>query len=60
MTIADYATNNLPDNYYTTMYMDGYSPEEIMMTAHRTFYDEAMEREEIDGVSITSEVKLKR
>lgn len=35
----------LPD-YYSTMYLDGYKPWEILEAAHRTLYKQAMERKE--------------
>lgn len=63
MTLMDYASKDLPENYYSTMYMDGYTPEEILMTAHRSFIYEAEEYQEEDSfenVQITSEVKVKK
>lgn len=59
----DYANKDLPESYYSTMYMDGYSPEEILMTAHRSFIDEVedyQEEDSFENVQITSEVKVEK
>ena len=58
MTISDYVNSKQSDSYYSTMYMDGYTPEQILMTAHRTFIEEA-EDESIGNVQVTSEVNIK-
>lgn len=76
MTIFDYRTvfekvanpRNLPD-YYSTMYLDGYSEYEILDAAHRTLFKQAMARQEERktakqsdvpmDVNITSEIKIK-
>lgn len=53
---------DLPD-YYPTMYMDGYTPQEILQAHRNTFYKkveerEAMERaEEENTINIVIEVK---
>lgn len=53
---------NLPD-YYPTMYLDGYPPEEILTAHRRTIAKKHAERqteaEVVDEVNITSEVKVK-
>ena len=53
---------NLPD-YYPTMYLDGYTPEEILTARRRTIAKQLAERqveaEAVDEVNITSEVKIK-
>ena len=53
---------NLPD-YYHTMYLDGYTPEEIYMAFHRTMAKRLAERQAqadaVDEINITSEVKVK-
>lgn len=50
----------LPD-YYPTMYLDGYSPAEIMVAHHRTMLKKFMAQRNAkpDEIKITSEVKLK-
>jgi hypothetical protein len=45
------------------MYLDGYTPEEILMTAHRTLIQKTegfQEEENYENVHITSEVKIKK
>ena len=34
MTLFDYYDRKIPD-YYDTMYLDGYTPEQILYSAHR-------------------------
>lgn len=43
MTIADFIKSRLPD-YYDTMYLDGYTPQEIVAAASATLYKEYQER----------------
>ena len=59
MTISDYIYQNLP-HYYPSMYLEGYTPEQIREAAHRDMIAEyaAGEAEGYD-VHITSEVKVK-
>ena len=45
--------------YYPTMYLDGYSPMEILQAAHRKMYADYRKRTDIPEVNITTEVKLK-
>ena len=45
--------------YYPTMYLDGYSPMEILQAAHRKIYADYRKRTDIPEVNITTEVKLK-
>ena len=68
MLIDEYY-KNLPE-YYDTMYMDGYTPEQIMYAARKKMqrmYEErkaaqraAAEENEIPNVKIISEVKVRR
>lgn len=52
----------LPD-YYDTMYLDGYTPDEIMVASHRTMRKrlEALrrEREQVNEIKISSMIKIK-
>ena len=48
---------NLPE-YYDTMYLDGYTPEEILM-AHRKMMYENLKEPEVGEIVIRSEVKVK-
>ena len=69
MSLADQYFRDVPE-YYNTMYMDGYTPEQIMHAAHKKMqrmYEErraaqraAAEENEIPNVKIISEVKVRR
>ena len=56
--MIDYIYRQLPE-YYPTMYLDGYSPQEIMTAFHNTMYAQIEERTSIPEVVIKSEVKVK-
>ena len=61
MTLADYYNRNIPE-YYDTMYLDGYTPEQIMTAFRKKLYRECEERREsteIPNVKIISEVKIR-
>ena len=69
MSLMNHYFRDVPD-YYDTMYMDGYTPEQIMHAAHKKMqrmYEErkaaqraAAEENEIPNVKIISEVKVRR
>ena len=69
MSLMNHNFRDVPD-YYDTMYMDGYTPEQIMHAAHKKMqrmYEEriaaqraAAEENEIPNVKIISEVKVRR
>lgn len=69
MTLSEYYDRQIPD-YYDTMYLDGYTPQQISYAVHRKMireYEarkaaqrEAAEANEIPNVKIISEVKIKR
>ena len=61
MTLADYYNRNIPE-YYDTMYLDGYTPEQIMTAFRKKLARECEERREateIPNVKIVSEVKIR-
>lgn len=64
MTLFEYYDRKIPD-YYPTMYLDGYSPEQILQSARRKLQREYEARKseaeamEIPEVKITSEVKIR-
>ncbi len=62
MTLLDYA-NSIPD-YYSTMYLDGYTPEQILQAMHNKISKEYMasmaKQEEVSEINITSSVKVKK
>lgn len=45
MTLSEYYDRQIPD-YYDTMYLDGYSPYQILHAVHRKMYREYLDREE--------------
>ena len=68
MSLLNNYYKNVPE-YYKTMYMDGYSPEQILHAAHQTMVREyearkaaqraEAEANEIPNVKIISEVKIR-
>ena len=69
MSLMNHYFRDVPE-YYDTMYMDGYSPEQILHAAHQTMIRQYEERKavlraeaeanEIPNVKIISEVKVRR
>ncbi len=69
MSLMNHYFRDVPD-YYDTMYLDGYSPEQIRYAAHKKMIREyearkeaqraAAEENEIPNVKIISEVKVRR
>ena len=61
MTMLEQFGRYIPD-YYPTMYLDGYTPYEIMGTASRKMYNDHLERQEeaiIPTIHFNSTVKIK-
>lgn len=58
MTIGEYYNRKIPE-YYPTMYLDGYTPQEILIAAHKSMLKEYQDSQQVDEVKITSEVKVK-
>ena len=69
MTLLENFQKDVPE-YYDYMYLDGYSPEQILHAAHKKMMRQVEEREaaqraeaeanEIPNVKIISEVKIRR
>ena len=69
MTLLENFHKDVPE-YYDYMYLDGYSPEQILHAAHKKMMRQVEEREaaqraeaeanEIPNVKISSEVKIRR
>lgn len=57
--ILKYITDDLPE-YYPTMYLDGYTPEQIFAAAHNSMINRNKERHQVSQIKITSEVKIKK
>lgn len=45
--------------YYPTMHLDGFKPEEILYATKKKMLQQAYERDQVEEVMIKSEVKLK-
>ena len=56
--ISDYLNRKIPP-YYDTMYLDGFTPSEILQAAHQKMIDEINERNDVPSVIIVSEIKKK-
>lgn len=63
MSLIENHFKNVPD-YCDRMYLDGYTPEEILYAFHRKMDREQEEREApnegFDSIKVKSEVKLKK
>ena len=61
MTLFEQFQRNIPD-YYPTMYLDGYTPYEILQATSRKMYHDHLERQEeaiIPTIHFTTTVKIK-
>lgn len=58
MTLFDYYDRQIPD-YYKEMYLDGYTPDQIAYALHRKMIQDHEERQTVNEIKITSEVRLK-
>ena len=60
MTIYDKYNESIPE-YYNTMYMDGYSPEQILQAARKKMIQNFKDRQEAaePDASIVSEVNIR-
>ena len=63
MTLENYHFREIPE-YYDWMYLDGFTPDEILYALHKKMNRQQAEQEEladsVDSVKIKSEVKIKR
>lgn len=53
----DQRTRKLPEHYYKTMYLDGFTPEEIVYLKHRDMIAERTD--ETPTVTVRTEVRTK-
>lgn len=58
MTLFENIDRKIPD-YYPTMYMDGYTPEEIRHALYRKMLKNVEKEDNLQDVKIVSEVKIK-
>ena len=63
MTLENYRFREIPE-YYDWMYLDGFTPDEILYALHKKMNRQQAEQEElaesVDSIKIKSEVKIKR
>lgn len=63
MTLENYRFREIPE-YYDWMYLDGFTPDEILYALHKKMNRQQAEQEEladsIDSIKVKSEVKIKR
>ena len=45
MTLSDYMNRQVPE-YYDWMYLDGYTPEQILFAKHRQMYNDYLARKD--------------
>lgn len=63
MTLENYRFREIPE-YYDWMYLDGFTPDEILYALHKKMDRQQAEQEEladsVDSIKIKSEVKIKQ
>ena len=63
MTLENYRFREIPE-YYDWMYLDGFTPDEILYALHKKMNIQQAEQEElaysVDSIKVKSEVKIKR
>lgn len=63
MTLENYRFREIPE-YYDWMYLDGFTPDEILYALHKKMNRQQAEQEaladSVDSIKIKSEVKIKR
>ena len=63
MTLENYRFREIPE-YYDWMYLDGFTPDEILYALHKKMNRQQAEQEEladsVDSIKEKSEVKIKR
>ena len=58
MNLSEYTYRKIP-SYYPSMYLDGFSPNEILMAARKKMLEGLEKDQPTEGVKIISEVKIK-
>ena len=63
MKLENYRFREIPE-YYDWMYLDGFTPDEILYALHKKMNRQQAEQEEladsVDSIKVKSEVKIKR
>lgn len=58
MTLSEYYNSKIPE-YYDTMYLDGFTPEQILMASKKKIMNDYYKNQEVNSIKITSEIKIK-
>lgn len=58
MTLSDYYNRKIPE-YYDTMYLDGFTPAEILLASQKSIMAKIKQNQEVSQIKITSEIKRK-
>ena len=58
MSIFDYNKRKIPE-YYKEMYLDGFTPAEILMSGKEALYREIQKRKEPQEIKLVTEIKIK-
>ena len=58
MSIFDYKKRKIPE-YYPTMYLNDFTPAEILMAGKEALYREIQKRNEPQEIKLTTEIKIK-
>ena len=57
MTLLDYVNRKVPE-YYDWMYLDGYTPEQILFAKHRQMYNDYLARKEAQRAKTEAEPEM--
>ena len=58
MSIFDHNKRKIPE-YYKGMYLDDFTPAEILMAGKEALYKEIQKRKEPQEIKLTTEIKIK-
>ena len=57
MTLSDYINRQVPE-YYDWMYLDGYTPEQILQAKHKQMVNDYLAREEAKRIKTEAEPEI--
>ena len=57
MTLSEYMNRQVPE-YYDWMYLDGYTPEQILFAKHRQMYNDYLARKEAQRAQKEAEPEM--
>ena len=58
MTLSEYNNRKIPE-YYPTMYLDDFTPAEILMASREALLKEIQKKNEPQEIKFTAEIKIK-